>query len=186
MTDNFIETELQKIPTPIQKIISLSSGWHSYFENLWNEKQNKFSYHNSAHVSAGLKAARMLVDQSTKEFVKDPLDIIRDLNHWNETQSPKNQITIDELREIIEIAFACHDLGNICRQVKNDNDQLEPDFLDIYTETNAEERSKEIAKTIIKNSRIEDGKKEKYVKLVTHLIGHTTYQGNSQKPFAIL
>jgi hypothetical protein len=64
---------------------------------------------------------------------------------------------------------------------------LQLNYLDGYTAKGAEERSIQIAREIIEKSGLYDEKKNRYLLLIKHLIGQTTFQPTDEdknKPFA--
>lgn len=169
-----------------QEVTQKCLSWHDRFDERWvDEKgQRKESFHNAEHIRATLVSARLLVEAARTG--NDPLGIIDDLKKWNQ-RHPDIQIMDEELGEVTDLAFGCHDLGNIAKGVILEDSGVKLDFLDAYRAVNAEERAQDIAAAIIQNSGLEEDKKRRYIPLVRHLINETKYMFGGEgenAPFA--
>lgn len=170
----------QELKSKIESIRSKCLEYHQEFDKEWREK-GRISYHNENHIMATLKAASFLVDAAFNRS-DDPLNLKEDLEKWNQ-EHPSEQITENEFDYVVQIAFACHDLGNIARL-----DEEKISYLEKYTSDNAEERSKQIAEKIIQQSSLSDDQKRRFLSLIKHLIAQTTFQPKEQdlnQPFSI-
>jgi len=169
-----MEGEKRSEKTNYQEIIVQCLGWHDEFDQRWG----KDSFHNRHHIEATMKAASTLVAKAMEG--NDPLGILQDLKDWND-KNPSSQVTNDELPTVVSLAFALHDLGNIASGLKNGKIT----FLDKYQANGAEERSQEIAEEVINNSKLSSNQKQRWLPLIKHLIGQTTYQPQGQEPFGL-
>lgn len=173
----------QELQSEIESIRNRCLNYHEYFDNEW-KKEGRISYHNENHIRATLKTASFLVDEAFKRINSDdPLNLRKDLQKWNQLHQDE-QITENEFDYVVQIAFACHDLGNITQLDENG----EIVYLQGYIAAKAEERSQQIAQKIINESFLTDDQKRRFLPLVKHLIAQTTFQPTEEdlnQPFSI-
>lgn len=172
----------QKDTSLVKKITDQCLVWHQEFNSAYWQK--KPSFHDQDHVLATIKAGTRLWQAACQED-RDPLEIKRNLELWNQSH-PRNAVDEAELGKGMEIAFACHDLGNIAAKAKKENGGVKIIFHDAYRAKGAEERSQKIAKTIIKVSDLDEELKGRLLPLVVHLIGEAVYTGGQDKPFGVM
>lgn len=83
---------------------------HSEFDK---KRQEKYSFHNSHHVSAAVKGAMILYEKAKQG--DDIFGLQKDLERWNKMHNLKGDdaIKFEELADVLRLAFSFHDLGNI-------------------------------------------------------------------------
>ena len=163
----------------IGRTLILAKGWYEEFKiNRWPKP---YSFHNLDHIKADCQAADKLT--AAAFLGNDPLRIREDLFKWNQKHSD-NQIKETELAAVCEMALIFHDLGNILETVINKDNTLVPVFLDKYLAKGAEDRSGKIAKILMENS-LSDKTKERYLRLVLHLIEQTSFIVSEKCPFGL-
>lgn len=167
--------------SPTEKIVGQCQKWHWEFnEQFWSGKD---SFHNAEHIQATILAAEKLIEAALAG--NDPLGIMKDLEKWNK-QHPGSEIKKKELLDVVKLAFAFHDLGNIAQETSTQPDgKIELDFLDKYQAKGAEERSQKIAEAVIMASDIPPEQKKRFLPFVLHLISETTYMPRKEAPFGI-
>lgn len=164
---------VEAIKHPEKEVVRKALDLHEKFSTeVWG--QDRESFHNKEHIEAAIEAANAIVENAKNGF--DPLNIMGDLAKWNE-QNPDANINVDELNEVMTIAFACHDLGNILNSLEENNGNLEPNFLNQYKASGAEERSKVMSELIIQNTNgLSEDKRDRFVHFVNHIIEQTKFK----------
>lgn len=164
-----------------EEIVSQCFAWHEEFDQkYW---QGKPSFHNKQHLQTTITAAELLIQAVSRG--EDPLGMAADSQIWNE-QHPQEQIKQEELPEIVRLALACHDLGNIMESVSvGQNRETRPVFLPAYRAGNAENRSIAIADEIIKSSRMPEDRQRRYLPLIRHLIDQTKFNVSPEAPLGV-
>lgn len=163
---------LEEMLTSAENFFEKAASWHDEFDRI---RKIETSFHNREHLKAVRLAAERLIDE--KE-IRDPLNLKSDLKRWNELH-PGQELTEDEFKEAVIIFVGLHDTGNIIEKL---DPNLVPLYNDKYKASDAEERSKEIARKVLEDS--------KYLPLVEHLIDQTKYKleykdEDRNVPFAI-
>ena len=176
---NFFELFNKKNPNLELEVEELSNKAINFHDNFNKSKWRKDkSFHNSDHIRACLQACEILVKKAM--MGEDPLRIKEDLERWNQNQ--RSNISLDEFLLIITLAYSFHDLGNIA-----DLQNGKIVFLNTYTSNQAEERSKRIAEYLIRESKLPQDKKKRWLDLILYLIEETKFQiQDPQRPFALL
>lgn len=158
----------------LKEIKEQALNWHKKFnQKNWNEKP---SFHDNEHVEAVLNSSQKIIDAIKSGH--DPLKIKDDLKKWNSVQS--EPIDFQKFQRALKLAIYWHDLGNISQDI---NEQ-QLDFLQQYKAKDAEDRSQEIAKKIMQQSRFSNS--QELIPLITHLINETKFMKNGEMPFANL
>lgn len=151
-----------------------------YHAHMWH----KPSFHNQHH----LEAIRTLTDKfATHSDTHQVFDIDQDLNTWN--QSHHTTITTDEFFQLLHLAFALHDSGNVATlKSPNKHNTQVPTYslldtsvylLPHYTSADAEQRSIDIAQAVY-HHRLD----ETQWQLVSHLITQTIFRPTpTDQPF---
>ena len=143
-----------------------SCARHDQFDReKWN---NEDSYHNARHLTAFDEASGLLVDVAIA--CNDFLQLEDKLNKWNDdnTLSGDDRLNLKDLKTIFRLVAAKHDDGNIA-ELRDGKFQ----FLDSYTATGAEDRSKDIAETDIKRDKIGGPKMDSYILLTKDITDDT-------------
>jgi hypothetical protein len=168
---------------PVEAIFTQCLKWHDEFDRtVW---QGRESYHNRHHVMASCTAADLIIE-SVINGEEDVLGIKQDLEKWNLEHTGDNW-TLEEFRGAVKNAFAAHDLGNVAEKMIVKNGKPELVFLKKYTAVGAEERSVEIAGSIIDAEEMSLAQKVRYKELVKHLVKETTIDyGDQAAMFRVL
>lgn len=153
-------------------IYPLASNWHSAFNSqIWGI--NKPSFHDEFHIFSVSEAGNKLLEQASKN--KDPLDIQGNLKKWNDLY-PEFKLNFEEFGIALNIALTCHDLGNICETlVSTAKTTPTPIYLKGYKSNEAEKRSQAISAILISGLDVDNELKIRLTKIVSHLIGETTF-----------
>lgn len=154
-----------------ESLIEMAHQMHNDFENGRRGK----SFHNIDHI----KAVEQAVDAVLQKIdTDDPFGLNTALSSWNATRPPNLQVTQVEMGMAIKIATATHDLGNIIDSVGFTDNGFAPRFNKNYKSQGAEERSKQIVRTLMTGSEFSKKTLDRVVPLVEYLIGETTYDYN--------
>lgn len=157
-------TEFQKS----EKLIQLAHDLHVDFERTKTGK----SFHNIDHIKAVEGAAEATLD---KIDTNDTFRLNMALSSWNARRSPRTQATQVEMGMAIKIAAATHDLGNIVDTLGFSDNGFVPRFNKAYKSKGAEERSIQVARTLMTGMGFSKKSLDSILPLVEHLIGETTY-----------
>lgn len=173
------EASLVKELPPREKIKEWCLARHREFnQKYW---QGKESLHDAEHIEATMVAAEMLVEAALKG--DDPLELTKDLERWNQAH-PGAQVEKEELPEVVALAFACHDLGDIAEKaVTGPEGKVKLVYNDHYRAAGAEDRSQEMAEVVIRSLSGLGDKQARFIPLVRHLINETKYVPAKSVPF---
>lgn len=187
-----INSTAQKQLNKIQKTAVTA---HTFFDrHIWpknpvavkvhfNNKTITPSYHNENHILATLASSSQAVAHVVDGT--DPFGIQEGLDKWNTTH--KTSFSLAEFEKSLQVAFACHDLGNITHtpQIEYKDDNVVFDYEDHYdwkpgaTET----RSTDIAHSLLNHflAPVLNGLAFRQIHdLVLHLIQNTIYVVENQ------
>jgi hypothetical protein len=162
----------------VERLCELGIRKHEEFDrDIWKEE----SFHNAEHVKLNTKSALNLIDAAIQDPKNDIFKLKDQLAAWNEKMgySEDQQLTLSNLKEIVELAFAFHDLGNIGWWTDHGFD-----FFEIYRSgkykgtQGAEKRSRKTAKMLMEKH----GVRENYQVLVQHLIEQTKMGWEESEP----
>lgn len=151
---------------------------HQTFDrDIWQKE----SFHNAEHVKLDIKSALNLIDTAIQDPKDDIFNLKDQLTDWNKKMgySEEEQLSLSDLKRIVELAFAFHDLGNIGYLVGG-----KFKFFDIYRageykgSEGAEERSRDIASHFMEKYGVD----KHYQVLVDHLIGQTKMNWEGDEP----
>ncbi len=168
--DNILEKTPPEALRSTQEIVRHCLLLHEQVDTILLQQSNDHlpAFHNQDHVQATIDAATLLVEAAHNS--NDPLHLLDDLKTWN-TLHPEAAIDEPDLLKVVQLAFACHDLGNILSE-KNTTEELhqitpkhKPNYLPHYTATGAEDRSRVLATKL--------GIKKQFIPLIQHLIDQT-------------
>jgi len=162
--------EARRLYSPeAQKVMNYALSFHERFNR---EKWTQPSFHDRNHIVATIDASRLFIEAA--QGGNDPLRIYADLERWNKGKDDSQYISINELREVSMLAFACHDLGNI---IEDDTISMRKE----YSSKNAEDRSAQIAERIM----TEFNTKTKYLPLIKDIILNTKFKSDPNKPLTL-
>ncbi len=151
------------------------------------------SYHNGSHVRSVVMAARAVLSALP---ASDPFGIGADLARWNGGDAGR-AVPLDLMAPAAEVAFACHDLGNVCasgdmRFAGADGSHAEVELATrydssvLYDEPEVEIRSAALARRVLHHLLPDSPERRLLAPLVDHLILQTVFQFEkvaSDEPF---
>lgn len=141
---------------------------HDDFDaTIWRQE----SFHNSGHIKANRQMAVNLIEAAMSAEQNNIFNLPEQLEKWN--KQIKAELTIKDFQKACYLGFSLHDLGNI-----GDWGDQGFKFFSAYQGQKAEERSKKIARNLIK---AEDFDKA-WQKLVLYLIGQTKFNRTGENP----
>lgn len=172
-----------------KEIVSSSQKIHDEFdENYWKkDDKERASYHNWRHIQSVSGAAMSLLDKAESKGI-DPTDILKSLENWNKIY--KSDINLEELREVLKIDIAVHDLGNVAKEVEIEDGEVAVKFHEngLYRAKGAEDRSIAMVEKFIDAWDMPEDKQEKredFKRLAAYLIDQTKFGVESGDiPFA--
>lgn len=129
-------------------LVKTATNFHSDFNtSIWSRNPKAAvtvggevktpSYHHDGHVGSTEEAINAVFTK--KDEGMDPFRIDEELQRWNE-RNPQFQVQAEDVRTVFEVAYACHDLGNLTQSDKFTSDGRLP-FADQYLKEGAEVRS---------------------------------------------
>ncbi len=139
------------------------------------------SYHNQSHVQSVVDCVRAVWKRSPS--CGDPFDLGLHLERWRQTHGA-DDVTWAWLCFALEIAFSCHDLGNITSSARVDRGTDGAPRLDLgasydtsalYDHPEVELRSAAIASDLLAHRLKAVGPREQVVALVHHLVCQTVF-----------
>jgi hypothetical protein len=199
-----IETEVVKSHEQIaEKTFDFAIKTHAEFDK---RKKIDKSFHNEDHVKAGGKAADLLIlsaiagqsiidnnrqlSNSDKKLIReqyDPLNLIADLEIWNQTHPDTPPVSLSQFRSAVKIAYGLHDIGYPVESITYDkNEKPSINYNDEYTSKDHEERGANLAVEYLQNSQLSQTDKDTMIPLVKELILSTESDSKIEtikKPF---
>lgn len=184
------------------QIFNFAYQAHKEFaQNIWpkNPRAIRFQfqnqtlspcYHNEFHIEGVTLASQLVMDAVINSHI-DPLGITQSLDTWN--RKYQTHFTLHDFKELLLIAFAAHDLGNLTTsnqlKVLNNTPAIEYSNKFQLEVGPSEERSASLALQLI---QIFDNKKtlsSQAQELIQYLILQTVFhplQFSSDQPFWLL
>jgi len=166
-----------------ERIIAQCITYHDVFDReIWSHVCSKSfseqgdnyrffpSFHNSEHIRSVIKASDKLVEEALTYHEDRYFNLKKDLQKYNDSHNLTgvNPITNDEMKSCMRMAFAGHDIGDVCHL----NGDKITFFKDGYHGGQGSEvRSADIIKKMLGEAGIEI----RLVNFVDYLIRETTY-----------
>lgn len=194
----------EPLPTNKEGLVQFAKLSHKYFDDfIWRQnpqaqvksddgKLSAPSYHNHNHIDAMIQVTKALISacKTGQDPKQDPLKLNEQLDIWNDQHPDQVRLTLVDLETALEIASACHDLGNI---TQTENFQLESGELRLnYAKkyetapgtADIETRGADITEKLIDHffTTPEDKAKIEHLKpLIRHLIMQTVFDPDVSK-----